>query len=60
VELAVAAAHPPPILIDRLLFLGLALSMASPLLLFLRNITAHFGTLHALDNRATVIALVRD
>ena len=30
--LAVAASHPPPVLIDRLLFLGLALPVAPPLL----------------------------
>ena len=53
-----AASHPPPVLIDRLLFLGLALPVAPPLLPLLRNVTAHLVTLHALDHCAAVVALV--
>src|SRR5271156_4421366 len=38
--LAVARSHPPPVLIDRLLFLRFALPVAPPFLLLLRNVTA--------------------
>ena len=58
--LAVVAAHPSPVLVDRLLFVLLALPVAPPLLLLLRNVTAYFVTLHALDHRAAVVSLVRD
>src|SRR5580704_4529333 len=58
--LAVAAAHPLPIPIHRLLLLGLTLPVALPLLLLLRDVTAHLVTLYPLDHCSAVVALIRD
>src|SRR5580658_186883 len=57
--LAVAAAHPSPILVYRLLLLGFALPVALPLLFLFRNVSPHFVTLHPLQDRAAVVTLVR-
>src|SRR5580658_23054 len=57
--LAVAAAHPSPILVYRLLLLGFALPVALPLLFLFRNVSTHFVTLHPLQDRAAVVTLVR-
>src|ERR1019366_7399674 len=56
--LAVVAAHPPPVLVNRLLFLGFALPVTSPFLLLLWNVATYLVALHSLDYRAAVIALV--
>src|SRR5271157_5469723 len=58
--LAVLAPHPPPVRIHRLLLTLLARPIPQPLLLLLRNVAAKLVTLHSLDHRAAVIALVRD
>src|SRR5580704_7888221 len=56
--LAVAAAHPPSILVHRLLLLAFALPVALPLLFLFRNVSTHFVTLHPLQDRATVVTLI--
>src|ERR1022692_4704533 len=58
--LAVFASHPPPVCVDRLLLLGVALPVPLALLPLLRNVTAHPVTLHPLENCAAQIALVRN
>src|SRR5664279_1772240 len=57
--LAVLAPHSPPVRIHRLLLSLLARPIPLPLLLLLRNVAAHLVTLHPLDHRAAVVALVR-
>src|ERR1035438_1816577 len=58
--LAVLAPHPPPVRIHRLLLGLLARPIPLPLLPLLRNVAANLVTLHPLDHRAAVVALVRD
>src|ERR1017187_7848106 len=57
--LAVLAPHPPPVGIHRLLLSLLARPVPQPFLLLLRNVAANLVTLHPLDHRAAVVALVR-
>src|SRR5450755_1231875 len=58
--LAVLAPHPPPVRIHRLLLSLLARPVPPPLLFLLRNVAAHLVTLHPLDHRAAVVALIRN
>src|ERR1017187_4740767 len=57
--LAVLASHPPPVRIHRLLLSLLARPIPLPLLFLLRNVAANLVTLHPLDHRAAVVALIR-
>src|SRR6266704_4881267 len=58
--LAIGAVHPPPVRIDRLLLLVLALPMPLARLLLLRNIRSYFRALHLNQHRAAMVALVGD
>src|ERR1039457_1503231 len=57
--LAVLTPHPPPVRIHRLLLSLLARPVPQPLLLLLWNVAANLVTLHPLNHRAAVVALVR-
>src|ERR1035441_4900970 len=57
--LAVLPPHPPPVRIPRLLLSLLARPVPQPLLLLLWNVAANLVTLHPLNHRAAVVALVR-
>src|SRR5271167_3472170 len=56
--LAVAAAHPSPILVYRLLLLGFALPVSLPRLFFFRDVRTYLVTRHPLQDLATVVAFV--
>src|SRR5664279_847884 len=58
--LAVLTPHPPTVRIHRLLLGLLARPIPLPLLLLLRNVAANLVTLHPLDHRAAVVALIRN
>src|SRR5712692_10011228 len=56
--LAILASHPLPVLVHRLLFLGLAYPVTATLLLLLRNVAPYLKALHTFHDGPAVVALV--